>query len=124
MDVKKLFYLASLLFFFIFAVRLTTGLSTHDVAITELLLWGTMIYLCLAAGQLYPTFKKKDERVDFIKTKGMKISLYVVLFLLVLTSILNVTNMIQINMEELFKIAISITIISLYTSWLILVRKY
>lgn len=123
-NLKFLFYVVGFLFFMILCVRFYMALTTDSVSYTELLLWVSIVYLCFVAAYLHPFFTDEDERIKFIKEKGLKITLFVVLTAFALISLINVSNVIQINFEDIFKILLALSIISIYTSWLILSKKY
>ncbi|MDQ0226518.1 hypothetical protein [Metabacillus niabensis] len=121
---QRNFNILGVLFAFIFAVRVFMGLSTNSLSIVELLSWGTLSYLSFAAGYLYPQFKEKDERSELIKQKGMHYSMFFVLVFFIATLLGNQFNIFGLELIEMIQIVIALTIITIFTSWIIMAKKY
>jgi len=121
---QRNFYIIGILFLLIFAVILFLRITTNFLSLIELLSWGTLTYMCFAGGYLYPHFRQKDERARFIREKGLKISMIFVLGFFVIATLINQFNLADLKMEELFQLVVSMTMITIFTSWIVLSKKY
>ncbi|WP_338150457.1 hypothetical protein, partial [Bacillus licheniformis] len=124
MTSRRNFLLLGVLFLMIFGVRTFIGIATNSLSLIELLAYGTAAFICFAGGYIFPQFKAKDERANFIKQKGMKYSFIALLIYLILILYGTYFNIVTLSMFETLSIVISLTIITLYTSWIILSKKY
>ncbi|MGC8262211.1 hypothetical protein ACP2W8_22090 [Bacillus subtilis] len=124
MTSRRNLLLIGILFFMIFAVRTFIGITTNSLSFIELLMWGALTYLCFAASYIYPQFKAKDERSRLIKQKGMQYSLFAVLIFLILIIFGVQFNIIALTTIEIARILVSLTIITIFSSWIILSKKY
>jgi hypothetical protein len=122
----KKFLILSMLFLFIFVVRLVLSLMTNTVSsvlVVELLNWGTIAYMAFAIYYLYPQFKHKDERVNAIRQKGTYQSIFIVLVILMILMLLVRFNMLALTTIEILRVMISVIIITIWSSWIILSKK-
>lgn len=121
---RRNFYIIGFLFFFIFSIRTFLGITTDSLSLIELLMWGSLTYICFAAGYLYPQFKKKDERTQFIRQKGMYYSLFAVLIYFIALMLGSRFDILNTGITEIIQLLISLTIITIFSSWIILSKKY
>ncbi|MGG3754291.1 hypothetical protein ABEW49_18970 [Bacillus anthracis] len=121
---QRNFYIVGCLFVFIFCVRLVLGIMTNSVSPIELLMWGALAFLGFAGGYLYPQFKNEDERVKLIKQKGMYISGILLLIYFVISILLIQYNVISLTTIEMLRILMPLTIITIFSSWIVLSKKY
>lgn len=121
---RRNFNIIGTLFVLIFAVRTVMGISTNSLSLVELFIWGSLTYLCFAAGYLYPQFKEKDERTQLIKQKGMQYSMSLVLVFFIAGLLGNQFDIFNFHLIELLQIIVALTIITIFSSWIILSKKY
>ncbi|MFD3449560.1 hypothetical protein ACFDTO_33825 [Microbacteriaceae bacterium 4G12] len=121
---RRSFYIVGCLFVFILGVRLVLGMMTNSVSFVELLMWGTLAFLGFAGGYLYPQFKDEDERVKLIKQKGMYVSGIAILIYFTISMALIKYNIIYLATTEMIEILMALTIITTFSSWIILSKKY
>src|SRR5690625_268297 len=89
MAYERIYNIIGLSFLTILIVQLYFSVTTNNFSFIELLSWTALAYLSFSASHLYPLLKEINERAKRIKEKGMKISLYIVLFLFLLISTAN-----------------------------------
>lgn len=121
---RRNFYIIGCLFVFIFGVRLVLGAMTNSVSLIELLMWGALAFLGFAGGYLYPQFKNEDERVKLIKQKGMYFSGIALLTYFVILIVLTQYNIISLTTIEILRILMPLAIITIFSSWIVLSKKY
>ncbi|MDM5303317.1 hypothetical protein QUF44_17405 [Bacillus subtilis] len=124
MALRKVYFIIGALFTMILLMKAFFQIVTHSVSITELLMWGALSYLSFAASYIYPHFKEKDERANLIKQKGMQYALYSVLIYCVIILFSIQFSAVALSAVEIMRILISLTIITTFTSWVILSKKY
>lgn len=108
---------------FIFTTRLVLSFNTNSVSFIELLNWGSLVYMAFALFYLYPHFKDNDERTKLIRQKGMYFSIFIVISVLVVLLALIQFTTVNISTLNILRTLISITIIAIWTSWIILAKK-
>nr|WP_295975470.1 hypothetical protein [uncultured Bacillus sp.] len=121
---QRNFYLIGSLFIFILISRIIVGIGANSLTIVEILAWGTLAYLSFAGGFLFPQFKNKDERSQLIKQKGMYITGCALLIYVVAFLVTNQIYSLSLNAVHVVQIFLSLTIITMITSWLLLAKKY
>ncbi|MCY9374537.1 hypothetical protein MOF34_05145 [Bacillus sp. T17B1] len=124
MVLRKVYFIIGVLFAMVFLTKTFFQILTHSVSLTELLMWGALSYLSFAAGYIYPQFKEKDERANFIKQKGMQYTLYSVLIYCAMIMFSIQFSVVTLPAVEIIRILISLTIITTFSSWVILSKKY
>ncbi|WP_079710410.1 hypothetical protein [Paraliobacillus ryukyuensis] len=121
---RRNFFIIGIVFVLIFVSRTFIGIYTDSLSIIEIFMWGTLSYLCFTGGYLFPQFKHKDERTQLIKQKGMYYSLLAVLFYFIILLLLNNFNILNLRIIEAVQIILGLTIITIFSSWVILSKKY
>ncbi|MCY8315943.1 hypothetical protein MOC71_04105 [Bacillus vallismortis] len=124
MKLQKVYFIIGVLFTMILLTKTFFQIATHSVSFTELLMWGALSYLSFAAGYIYPHFKEKDERANLIKQKGMQYTLYFVLIYCVMIMFSMQFSTVALSAVEIMRILVSLTIITTFSSWVILSKKY
>ncbi|RCW63046.1 hypothetical protein [Saliterribacillus persicus] len=112
------------LFVFIFIARLFVGVLNDSLSVIEVISWGTLAYLSFASGYLYPQFKIKDERAQLIRQKGMFYSGFFIIIYLILIMLGNRYEYVSLNTVDALQLLISLTIITIFSSWIVFSRKY
>ncbi|MCY9376509.1 hypothetical protein MOF34_15640 [Bacillus sp. T17B1] len=124
MTSQRNFYLLGVLFLMLLGVIAFFRIATNSLSYLEILMYGTAAFICFARGYIYPQFKHNDERVKFIKQKGMKFSFNALLIYLVVILYGTYLNVITLSVFEVVSTLIALTLITLFSSWVILVKKY
>ncbi|MCY7916130.1 hypothetical protein [Bacillus vallismortis] len=124
MKLQKVYFIIGVLFTMILLTKTFFQIATHSVSFTELLMWGALSYLSFAAGYIYPHFIEKDERANLIKQKGMQYTLYFVLIYCVMIMFSMQFSTVALSAVEIMRILVSLTIITTFSSWVILSKKY
>ncbi|QIW79987.1 hypothetical protein [Bacillus tequilensis] len=124
MTSQRNFYLLGVLFLMLLGVIAFFRIATDSLSYLEILMYGTAAFICFARGYIYPQFKHKDERANFIKQKGMKISFTALLTYLVVILYGTYLNVITLSVFEIVSTLIALTLLTLFSSWVILVKKY
>ncbi|WP_242221332.1 hypothetical protein [Bacillus cereus group sp. BfR-BA-01380] len=124
MTSRRNFYIIGCLFIFILSVRLVLSIMTDSVSFIELLMWGALAFLGFTGGYLYPQFKNEDERVKLIKQKGMYFSGVAVLSYFMISLVLIQYNIVSLTTVEIIRLLMSLTIITIFSSWIVLSHKY
>ncbi|MED1738000.1 hypothetical protein P4U97_00405 [Bacillus swezeyi] len=124
MTYRKSCYIIGGLFVFIFVVQMVVGITTASLSLIELLMLGAMAFLSFAAGYLYPQFKQKDERSQLIRQKGMEYSM-IALSVYFLVLILGMQlGFITLAAVDVVRVLVSLQIITIFSSWIILSKKF
>jgi hypothetical protein len=124
MALRKSYYIIGGLFVFIFLVKMIFGIAAGSLSLIELLMLGALAFLSFAAGYLYPQFKQKDERSQHIRQKGMQYSM-IALSVYFLVLILGMQlGFITLAAVDVVRILVSLQIITLFSSWIILSKKF
>ncbi|MEC1259021.1 hypothetical protein P9D34_00925 [Bacillus swezeyi] len=124
MTYRKSCYIIGGLFVFIFVVQMVVGITTASLSLIELLMLGAMAFLSFAAGYLYPQFKQKDERSQLIRQKGMEFSM-IALSVYFLVLILGMQlGFITLAAVDVVRVLVSLQIITIFSSWIILSKKF
>lgn len=121
---RRSFVIVGFIFIFIVSVRIILGIITDSLSLIEILMWGSLAYLSFAAGYLYPQFKNKDERTQLIRQKGMYYSLFAVLIYFIAIMLGNRFEIFDLEQIEIIQILIPLTIITIFSSWIILSKRY
>lgn len=87
-------------------------------------MWGALAFLSFAQGYLYPQFKQKDERAQLIRQKGMQYSMIAlsVYFLVLIFGI--ELGFFTLAAFDILCILVSLQIITLFSLWMILSKKF
>ncbi|MCY7823331.1 hypothetical protein MOB34_05855 [Bacillus spizizenii] len=124
MNSRRNFYLLGILFLVLLGIIAFVRTVTNSLSFLEILMYATAAYICFARGYIYPQFKQKDERANFIKQKGMKWSFIALLIYLVLILYGTYFDVISLTIFEMASTLIALTLITLFSSWVILSKKY
>ncbi|MGX1724877.1 hypothetical protein, partial [Bacillus haynesii] len=112
------------LFVFVFLAKMIFGLAAGSISVIELLMFGTLAFLSFAGGYLYPQFKQKDERSQHIRQKGMQYSMIALSVYLLVLIIGMQMGFITLAGIDVIRILVSLQIITVFSSWIILSRKF
>ncbi|MGN9867146.1 hypothetical protein [Bacillus swezeyi] len=124
MAYRKSCYIIGGLFVFIFVVQMVVGIAAGSLSLIELLMLGALAFLSFAAGYLYPEFKQKDERSQLIRQKGMEYSM-IALSVYFLVLILGMQlGFITLAAVDVVRILVSLQIMTIFSSWIILSKKF
>lgn len=124
MTSQRNFYFLGVLFLILLGVIAFFRVATNSLSFIEILMYGTAAFICFARGYIYHQFKQKDERANFIKQKGMKYSFIALLIYLVLILYGTYFNVITLTIFEIISTVIALTLITLFTSMIILSKKH
>ncbi|MFC1283995.1 hypothetical protein [Bacillus paralicheniformis] len=124
MALRKTYYIIGGLFVFIFLAKMIFGLAAGSISLMELLMFGTLAFLSFAGGYLYPQFKQKDERSQHIRQKGMQYSMIALSVYLLVLIIGMQMGFITLTGIDVIRILVSLQIITVFSSWIILSRKF
>ncbi|MFT0800403.1 hypothetical protein VSK91_02910 [Bacillus swezeyi] len=124
MNSRRTFYFIGVLFLTIFAIRTFIRIATNTLSFIECLMYATAAFICFAGGYIFPHFKENDERTSFIKQKGMKCSFIALFIYMVIILYGSYFHMITLKIFDLITLLIALTVITLYSSWIILSKKY
>lgn len=87
-------------------------------------MWGALAFLSFAQGYLYPQFEQKDERAQLIRQKGMQYSMIALsVYFLVLIFGMQL-GFFMLAAFDILCILVSLQIITLFSSWMILSKKF
>ncbi|KAA6447316.1 hypothetical protein VSK91_09245 [Bacillus swezeyi] len=124
MAYRKSCYIIGGLFVFIFVVQMVVGIAAGSLSLIELLMLGALAFLSFAAGYLYPQFKQKDERSQLIRQKGMEYSM-IALSVYFLVLILGMQlGFITLAAVDVVRVLVSLQIMTIFSSWIILSKKF
>lgn len=123
MALKKGYFIIGIIFTFIFAFKLVSAI-TNSSSYIEALIWGAFTYMCFALSYLFPQFQKKDERMNLIRQKGLYYSFFALMIYFIIIIVLIQVGIIALTSLEIASVLISLMVITMWTSWIILSRRY
>ncbi|MCM2978642.1 hypothetical protein M3592_24620 [Priestia aryabhattai] len=123
MALKKGYFLIGIMFTFIFGFKLVSAI-TNSASYIEALIWGAFTYMCFALSYLFPHFQKKDERMNLIRQKGLYYSFFALMIYLFIAIALIKIGIIALTSLEIASVLISLMVITMWTSWIILSKRY
>ncbi|MFC6333861.1 permease [Paenibacillus septentrionalis] len=83
----------------------------------------SLTVMCFCLAYLYPQFKQKDERTTYIRQKGMFISYFALLFYYFILMTIIQFELLTLTAMDVLYILCSLTIITVFLSWVILARQ-
>ncbi|MFD1363252.1 permease [Lentibacillus salinarum] len=90
-----------------------------------------MTYMCItftvvafSASYLYPQLRQKDERAKMIRQKGMFYSFFALLIYLIVLTFLIGNDIVPLDAMDVLNILVSLTISTVFISWVILAKRY
>jgi len=83
----------------------------------------SLTVVCFCLSYLYPQFKQKDERTTYIRQKGVFISYFALLFYYFVLMTIIQFELFALTAMDVLTILSSLTIITVFLSWVILARR-
>ncbi|KEK22203.1 hypothetical protein [Bacillus gaemokensis] len=121
---QKYFLIMGLIFLVMSGSMVLAGIMTHSAPPAPTYSLLGMMIMCFCLSYLHPQFKEKDERMKLIRQKGMFYSCFALFIYFIIFSIGLNLNIITLSASELLNVLASLTISTVFISFVILSKKY
>ncbi|TXC89501.1 hypothetical protein FS935_16605 [Metabacillus litoralis] len=121
---RRFFLFSGLLFLFYSLLLSFASISTGGAFVGyELVFLGSTV-MCFCLSYLYPQFKENDERSKRIREKGMFVSYFFILGYMVVLMPLLYFEIIQLSGYQTVSLLATLTIITVFSSFVVLSKRY
>lgn len=121
---QKYFFIMGILFLGMSGFMLMSGIMTHSAPPFPTYTLAGMTVMCFCLSYLHPQFKEKDERMKLIRQKGVFYSFFALLLYFIVLSIGLNLEIITLTAAELLNILASLTISTVFLSFVVLSKRY
>ena len=121
---RRFFFISGIIFLIYCFLIGFASISTGKFFVGhELVLLGTTV-MCFCLSYLYPQFKENDERTKRIRERGMFYSYFFILGYMVILMPLFQLGIIDLNGYQTVSLLATLTIITVFSSFVVLSRRY
>lgn len=120
---RIVFLIVGLLFFLYAILMVFTDLSSNTFSEQTVILFSLSI-MAFCLSYLYPQFKNSDKRTKKIREKGMGFSFLMVVGYMFIFLLITQFNIFMFSAYEVVSVLLSLSMITIFISFVILSRRY